>query len=241
MTVAAIDQLQQKTSFDNAEVSLDEQLIWNQFNTCFITHMHESWWDQIPLGQTIAKLSRYKHANPLATQHLMTLFKIESLDKHQSYSRDMVYFSLRAYQNWLEIAQHLGLMMLSVPLSMEIDGKLKLKFVESFGSVGDILTYYAAEEGFRHFYKCVTFKNLRLLCQTPAEQLLREVSFEAWSLLSLVLPKSVTQRVHLTLDADWVAQIQQTRTRLSNNDMVSNLMTHLLPTINHRLQYQLDN
>lgn len=214
---------------------LETQLAWHQLNELYVARVHEGWWDQMPLGQSIARLVQFPHTHMHLTQHLGQLFKIEALPQPQDLPTEVASIGIKGFQDWLQVAQHLGLMMLSVPLSVEIDGKLKLKFVESFGDFGPALVRYAMVEDFQRFYRCTTYKNLRLINDKPAEMLLREASFEAWSLLSLILPKGVTQRVHLTLPPEWVAEIQGLRNRFGASEEVSDEITELMTPISTHL------
>ena len=241
--MGAVENLQKKygSSQDQSGVhqhasspNIDVQLAWHQMSHLYVSQVHEGWWDQMPMGQSIAVLQPFKHAHLSLVEHLDQLFKIEKLGDYEDLRVDIAELGLLAFQDWLGVAQQLGLMMLSVPLSMEIDGKLKLQYTESFGAFAQNITEYATEDAFQQFYQCITYKRLRLILESSSEQLLRESSFQAWALISLILPKGITQRVHLTIPSEWVAEIQELRNRFTGNEALQSIK-ELMPVIASRL------
>lgn len=222
--------------YSGDDASLDRQIAWNQLSLFYVKNIHHCWWEQIPLGQTVAKLSGFTLAHSLIVDYLGQLFKIESLPKFELVDSSLIDISVYAFSDWLSLAQQLGLMMLSVPISVEIDGRVKKSFTDAFGPFASALQAYSSVESFKIFYSATTFRHLRLIADQPPEQLLREASFQAWAMLSLALPKGITQRVHLTIDPDWVAEIQGLRNRFSAHEDVVRLTESLLPTIAAQLR-----
>ena len=190
----------------------------------------------MPLGQTIACLSQYTLSHAYLVDYLVQLFKIEPLPELEVAEPYIVDVSVAAYSDWLSLVQQLGLMLLSVPVGVEIDGRVKKPFLDSFGPFSEALQRYSTVDGFRGFYSATTFRHLRLISDQSPEDLLREASFQAWALVSLALPKGVTQRVHLTIDPDWVAEVQTLRNRFSVHPDVLLAVNALMPIIAGQLR-----
>ena len=214
----------------NQDTSLVQELQWVKLNECFASAVDSSWWQEIPDGESLQKLVKFPVANRFVSQHLMEVFKIEALPSLKLEANSILMIAQACEKNWIAVAQRLGLMMISVPFGLEIDGKVKAKFANYCGEeYMDILALYSSHSDLQIFYKAVTFQKLHLLMEKPLDHLLHQFSFDAWSMLSLVLPKALTQRIHLTLPADWVADIQVSRKRfIAHKDLIQGLQ-QLLP------------
>jgi len=218
-----------------SELSIPHLLAWSEYETGYARFIDDSWWQQIPQGAQLNQLLQSPHSVKSLSQHVTRLFKVQSLGEPTQISPELVYLAYECKINWMSVAQILGFMVISVPYGNEIDGKEKQKFLERLGGedgeYAQCIYQFAAHEKLKIFYKALTFRKLRLLNQQPLESILQEASLSAWALLSLALPKGLSQRIHLSLPADWVSEIQNSRKRFAQSEEAVKGIRELSPWI----------
>lgn len=202
----------------DARLHLHDQVDWARFQNNYVSRIHPEWWQQIPMGHVIEKLVPFEHSHTAIAEYLNELFKIEPVGNSKSLPEKQVQFVLMAFKEWVFVAKALGFMLLSVPYGAEINGPLKKKYLEIYGIDDQLMSRLASEKQYQKFYQLTTYRNLRMLLRESSEHMLQQLGFEAWSLISLVLPKGITQRIHLSLPPDWVSDIQRMRNKFLERD-----------------------
>ena len=207
--MGALEKIEMGASISEDEIEFQEA--WSLFCHGFSMVVHEGWWVQIPGGIDLMEDLASSHCAFETSQSLVQLLQLEPVDSANGTDDSFAVFILLVFENWPYVVEQLGEMLLASTYTQQNRHNYE---VHQF--------YIQLAKAFKLQDQDLDVSSMGLM---------------AWSMLSLILPRGMLQRIHLTLPPVLVAEVQSLRQTLFQLDWLEKeIIERIVPQIVSRLK-----
>ena len=210
--MGVLEQIEVGDSISEDEIEFQEA--WSLFSHGFSVVVHEGWWFQIPGGIALMEEFASSQCALATSKSLIHLLQLDHVHDSGNEKDPFSVFALFVFENWPYIVELLGEMLLAASHTTQSASN------------------YEVHQFYTQLVKAYKLKDQDLDVSS--------MGLMAWSMLSLIMPRGMLQRIHLTLPPVLVAEIQSLRQTLFQKEWLQKeIIKNIIPQVMIRLEKSL--